>query len=238
MHGSVQGQPAGNRRHFGFVLDRIPEQVGADRPFPMRRRKPLRQPGEFAWLLERWIDQHHAAPGDRARGFGLGVALDETPHAIPIGTSEVERVGADVNLFAYGSMVPVATEAAATLAMRGVDCGVINARFAKPLDMNVIQHALQNAPRFMTLEEHLVSGGLGSAVLEALEQRQIDATGVRVHAIPDQFIDHGPQAYQRAKFHLDAAGVVEAVLAAYPDLAHAKEQAAPRAPAQPEAVRW
>ena len=173
------------------------------------------------------------------RGFGIGVPLDETLHAIPIGKGEVERSGTDVNLFAYGSMVPVAIEAASVLATQGVDCGVINARFVKPLDVDLLEHALRIAPRLMTLEEHLVNGGFGSAVLETLEQRRIDATGVRVHAIPDQFIEHGPQAYQRAKFHLDVAGVVEAVLAAYPDLAHAKEQPVLHAQAQQkEAVRW
>lgn len=171
------------------------------------------------------------------RGFGLGVALDQKFQTIAIGKGEIVRKGRDVNLFAYGSMVPVAMEAAAALAARGVDCGVINARFAKPLDIGIIEETLHGTPRLMTLEEHLAGGGLGSAVLEGLHERGADTAGVRVHAIPDRFIEHGPQAHQRAKFGLDAAGVVDAVLAAYPDLEHDETPRALR-PVQKETVSW
>jgi 1-deoxy-D-xylulose-5-phosphate synthase len=173
------------------------------------------------------------------RGFGIGVALDATLQPIPIGKSEIIRKGTDLNLFAYGSMVPPAIEAATALAARGIDCGVINARFAKPLDLEAIELALRFAPRLLTLEEHLVSGGLGSAVLEALKHRQIDSAGVRVHAIPDQFIEHGPQAHQRSKFRLDAAGIVDVAMELYPDLAQSRERSRlRRAAAQKETVTW
>jgi len=174
------------------------------------------------------------------RGFGVGVPLDATPHEIPIGKGEFLRRGGDVTLLAYGSMVPVAMEAAETLASRGVNCGVINARFAKPLDLSIIEQALKAAPRLITLEEHLVTGGFGSATLELAEQKGLDREAIRVHAIPDQFIDHGPQAYQRAKFHLDAPGVVDTVLELVPELT--QESAQPRVRrrvvSQKETVTW
>jgi 1-deoxy-D-xylulose-5-phosphate synthase len=152
------------------------------------------------------------------RGFGIGTPLDPVLQTIPAGKGEILRSGHDVVLFAYGSMVPPAMEAAAALAAHGVDCGVINARFVKPLDLDLLREALRLAPRVLTLEEHLISGGFGSAVLEAIEEHRLEGT-VRVHAIPDHFIDHGPQAYQRSKFRLDAAGIVDTVLELYPDLA-------------------
>ena len=157
-----------------------------------------------------------------------------------IGKGEFLRRGSDVTLLAYGSMVPVAMEAAEALASRNIDCGVINARFAKPLDLALIEQALQTAPKLITLEEHLVSGGFGSAILELAEQKGLDREAIRVHAIPDQFIDHGPQVYQRAKFHLDAPGVVDTVLGLIPELA--EESAQPRVRrrvvAQKETVTW
>ncbi len=171
------------------------------------------------------------------RGFGAGVPLDAALQQIPVGRGEVLRAGIDVTLFAYGSMVPPALEAAELLAAHGVDCGVINARFAKPLDTELIEQALELAPRLVTLEEHLAAGGLGSAVLEALEARGSDATGVRVHAIPDVFIEHAPQPQQRAKFRLDAAGIVEHVFELYPDLSQSAPLPAGRE-LEKETVTW
>jgi len=173
------------------------------------------------------------------RGFGIGVPLDKELQTLPIGKSEILRRGKDLNFFAYGSMVMPAIEAAATLTARGIECGVINARFAKPLDVELIEQTLAISPRLVTLEEHLVSGGLGSAVLEMAERRRLDASAIRVHAIPDQFIDHGPQAYQRAKFHLDAAGIADVVLEMYPEFERATSRTRPRAvAAQKETVTW
>jgi 1-deoxy-D-xylulose-5-phosphate synthase len=153
------------------------------------------------------------------RGAGIGTPLDETLSALPIGKGEIRSEGKDLFLIAYGSMVPVAEEAAAQLRERGVDCGVANARFAKPLDLDLLRRARESAPRILTLEEHLEMGGFGSAVLEAFHREGWDAQGLRVHGIPDQFVEHSPAPIQRANFKLDSAGVVETVFALYPDLA-------------------
>jgi 1-deoxy-D-xylulose-5-phosphate synthase len=177
------------------------------------------------------------------RGFGIGARLDPTLQTIPIGKGEILRKGKDIFLFAYGSTVPASMEAAAALAQAGIDCGVINARFAKPLDVDLIEQAQHLAPRLLTVEEHLISGGLGSAVLELVEQRQLGSADIRVHAIPDQFIEHGPQAYQRSRFRLDSAGIVDAVLELYPDLGRSQSRerrdGVRRRPAAPkETVTW
>lgn len=154
------------------------------------------------------------------RGTGLGVPLDQELQMLPIGRGEVLRPGRDLVLLAYGSMVGPAMEAAEKLSRQGVDCGVVNARFAKPLDRDLLVEVLRMSSRILTVEEHLATGGFGSAVLEAVEAIGVDRSGVRVHAIPDQFIEHAPQAVQRAGFGLDANGVVAAALKAFPDLPH------------------
>jgi 1-deoxy-D-xylulose-5-phosphate synthase len=152
------------------------------------------------------------------RGMGIGIDLDPEPIALPIGRGEVLRGGGDVVLFAYGSMVPVAMDAAAILKDLGVDCGVVNARFAKPLDTDLLAHVLQMTPRVLTIEEHLVTGGFGAAVLEAVHATGGDASRVRVHAIPDRFVEQAPQAQQRASCGLDADGIIDAVLRHFHDL--------------------
>jgi len=163
------------------------------------------------------------------RGLGLGVPLDETLHTIPAGRGEILREGKDVCFMAYGSMVPVAAEAATLLRARGIEAGVIHARFAKPLDAELLERASRMAPRVLTVEEHLAAGGFGSAVLESFHERGLDPSGVRIHAIPDQFVEHSPQALQRRNFRLDPEGLVARVLELWPELgaqAHTKESAA------------
>ena len=152
------------------------------------------------------------------RGLGQGVELDPDLKRIPIGKGEVLREGKDLCLLAYGSMVPVALAAAETLRERGIDCGVANARFAKPLDAELLARVSGMAPRVLTLEEHLLTGGFGSGVLEAFHAAGLPAEKLRIHAIPDQFVEHSPQAMQRANLKLDAPGIVEKALELFPEL--------------------
>jgi len=154
------------------------------------------------------------------RGLGPGVDLDAELKPVPLGRGELLKAGKAVVLLAYGSMVPVALQAAERLRQQGVDCGVANARFVKPLDRELLGEISRMAPRILTLEEHLVQGGFGSAVLEAFHEEGLDASGLKVHGIPDLFVEHGPQAFQRARFRLDVPGVVETVFALYPELGH------------------
>lgn len=153
------------------------------------------------------------------RGLGVGVELDSEPRQIPLGRGEIAKPGKDIVLLAYGSMVPVAMEAASVLSARGIDCGVANARFAKPLDLELLASIVAMSPRILTLEEHLITGGFGSAVLEAFQAEGWNTEGLRIHAIPDVFVEHSPQMLQRASFKLDAPGVAEKALELYPELA-------------------
>ena len=139
-------------------------------------------------------------------------------------------------------MVAAANEAAEKLSARGIDAGVVNAMFAKPLDRELLRQSARRSRRLLTIEEHLGMGGFGSAVLEALHEEGLDGVKARVHAIPDQFVEHGPAAYQRSSLGLDADGVVEKVFAAFPDLAE-KAGAEPDSGSRDriqsaEGVRW
>jgi 1-deoxy-D-xylulose-5-phosphate synthase len=173
------------------------------------------------------------------RGAGLGVPLDPVLRAIAPGRGEILSTGKDLNLLAYGSMVDVAGRAAAHLRVRGIDCGVANARWVKPLDLDLVRTLLGASPRLLTLEEHLLMGGFGSAVLEAIHAAGLPSGGVFSHAIPDEFVEHAPQALQRRGYGLDPEGVLARVAALYPDLAGPGTLPAVEGPdIVPEGVRW
>ncbi len=161
------------------------------------------------------------------RGVALGVELDETLKTVPIGKGEVLREGRDLMLLAYGSMVSIALAAADEFSRRGISCGVANARFAKPLDLELLARLASSCPRILTLEEHLAIGGFGSGVVEAFHEAGLPTEGLKIHAIGDHFIDHSPQAQQRHNLKLDVEGVVETVYLKFPDLARSFPTAAP-----------
>jgi 1-deoxy-D-xylulose-5-phosphate synthase len=161
------------------------------------------------------------------RGVALGVELDETLKTVPIGKGEILREGRDLMLLAYGSMVSVALAAADEFSRRGISCGVANARFAKPLDMELLTRLASSCPRILTLEEHLAIGGFGAGVVEAFHEAGLPTEGLKIHAIGDHFIDHSPQAQQRHNLKLDVEGVVETVYVKFPDLARSFPTAAP-----------
>src|SRR4030095_1638186 len=105
------------------------------------------------------------------------------------------------------------TPAAHELGRRAFSVGAATARFAKPLDMEMLGKIAASSPRILTLEEHLAAGGFGAGVLEALHASGLPTAGVKVHAIADQFIEHSPQLQQRHNLKLDVEGVVETILA-------------------------
>ena len=177
------------------------------------------------------------------RGMGLGVPLDETARQIPIGKGEILSSGKDLNLLAYGSMVPVARKVAEALWSQGIDGGVAHARFAKPVDLELVRTLLAASPRLLTLEEHLLMGGFGSAVLEAVHAAGLPADGIRAHGVPDTFVEHSPQSLQRAAYRLDVPGVLERILELYPELRRGEKKVAPPAAsdgreAHREAIHW
>ena len=147
-----------------------------------------------------------------ARGAALGAALDPELRQLPVGRGAVLREGRDVTLFALGKPGAAALQAAETLAEQGIECGVVNALFVKPLDVGLLLDAARNSGRIVTVEENVLAGGFGSAVLEALSDAGIEGVTVRRIGMPDSFVEHGTAADQRRQLQLDAKGIVDRVL--------------------------
>ena len=125
------------------------------------------------------------------RGAGIGVPMQNESQALPIGKGEVLREGEDLLIVAIGNRVYPAVEAANVLADFGISVAVVNARFVKPLDEELIVPLAERIGRIITIEDGVLMGGFGSAVLEALAHRGIQGVQVRRLGIPDQFIEHG-----------------------------------------------
>ena len=146
------------------------------------------------------------------RGSGVGVSIAEEPHVLPIGRGEVIRDGRDVTIVAYGTMTLTAERAADALAETGLSAGVVNARFAKPLDEELILKVARKTGALVTLEEGAAIGGFGSAVLELLAREGLHIP-VRVIGIPDRFFDHASQTSLRRQAGLALEDVVAAAQA-------------------------
>ena len=126
------------------------------------------------------------------RGSGVGVELSDSLEALPIGKAEVLREGSDVCLWAIGTMVESAEKLAEMLAEQGIKAGVVNIRFAKPIDKELLLAHAEKYKKIVTLEEGCLKGGVGSAVLEALNDALLLGTcKVLNFGIPDEFILHG-----------------------------------------------
>jgi len=167
------------------------------------------------------------APGDEAElrealRFGLTLdgpcairyPRDTVPPPIPdcprfeIGKSRRLREGEDATILAYGVTVNAAIVAADMLAESGVQVGVVNARFAKPIDRDMVREAIAGSAPVFTVEEHSVAGGFGSAVLEAAQEMGLDASRlIRLGMPTDRFIEHGSRSGQLAECGLDATGI-------------------------------
>ncbi len=128
-----------------------------------------------------------------------------------LGKAEVLKKGKDGALLAYGTMVYTAYEAAIELANEGINLTVVNARFAKPLDEELIRHLIKEQPFLITLEEHSLSGGFGSAVLELYTNKGWRNCKIICLGIPDKFIPHGPRDTLLAQCGLNIAHIVKTV---------------------------
>ena len=144
------------------------------------------------------------------RGTGPGVAVKDKPVALEIGRAEVLQDGSEVAIFALGAMVAEAERLERLLASEGYSVALINARFAKPVDAECIGRYGQRCGLLITMEDHVLAGGFGSAVLETLNAQQIDVPVVRV-GWPDEFIEHGKVESLRAKHGLTAEAALARV---------------------------
>jgi 1-deoxy-D-xylulose-5-phosphate synthase len=138
------------------------------------------------------------------------VTRAKTP--IELGRAEVFEWGTDGALIAYGTLFTEAVQAAARLRdEKGLDLTVINARFVKPLDKDLILRAIRELPWVITLEEGTLEGGFGSAVLEAANAARLDTRHLVRLGIPDRFIEHAERAELLADLGLDASGIMRTV---------------------------
>jgi 1-deoxy-D-xylulose-5-phosphate synthase len=193
---------------------------------------------ELRSLLRTALAQDHpfALHYPRDAGFGLE---PRTPTVLPIGRGEALREGRDILLVGFGPIVARAVEAADLLAADGWSVGVVNARFAKPLDVKLILRQARGKRLVITLEESVETGGFGSGVLDAIEiARRADHAmrdvPVRIVGIPGgRFVDHGSVADLRRVLRLDAPGIADQVREALEELGLRPE--APRS-AQPVAT--
>ncbi|MGP8079562.1 MAG: 1-deoxy-D-xylulose-5-phosphate synthase [Dehalococcoidales bacterium] len=150
------------------------------------------------------------------RSQGLGVQMDTVFKELPIGKGEILRQGNDVAILAIGSMVSPALEAAQDLALQGVEATVVNARFTKPVDAELIIELATRIKHIITVEENTLSGGFGNYVNDAVRQADLSDVIIRNVGLPDIFIEHGGQDFLRSKYGLDAPGIINKVFEIIP----------------------
>jgi 1-deoxy-D-xylulose-5-phosphate synthase len=158
---------------------------------------------------------HHQGPTAvrYPRGKGLGVPHDSPFQNLEWGRAQLRREGQDVLLVGIGVGVFQAEEAARRLAQKGVSAAVVNARFVKPLDGEMICDLAAGCKKLVTVEENVAMGGFGAAVLEALSQKGLTGVKTKIIGVKDIFMEHGSQAKLRAKYEVDADAVEKAALA-------------------------
>jgi 1-deoxy-D-xylulose-5-phosphate synthase len=144
------------------------------------------------------------------RGVGPGTPVKDVPMAIPIGKAELLQHSDNdrVAIFALGAMVPMAEEIALKLGAQGVSAAVVNARFVKPIDEEMLEFFARSVDVVLTVEDHVLHGGFGSAVLEALSDLGIATPVVRI-GWPDRFVEHGKVDALRAKYGLTVEAAME-----------------------------
>lgn len=145
------------------------------------------------------------------RGAGFGVKMDDAPQALEIGKGGWLKKGKDVNILAIGNRVHPALKAAQALAEKGVDCGVANMRFVRPLDTGLIDEALALSPRLVTTEDNMLAGGFGSAVAEYLTDKQADFKLLRL-GIGDEFVEHGKVSQLYDQLGMSAGQMTDHIL--------------------------
>jgi len=210
--------------HVVFALDRG-GLVGADGPthhgvfdYSYMRSMPNmvimapKDENELQHMLKTAVDYPGPISLRYPRGEGWGVALDREMKSLDIGKAELLRDGADVVIAAVGQPVMPALRAAQDLAPLGINAAVVNARFVKPLDKDLFRNLLTRVPRLITVEDHVVAGGFGSAVVEMLADEGLAGVEVKRLGVPDRFIPHGTQDELRKICGFDKDAIAQAAL--------------------------
>ncbi|MDQ7095802.1 1-deoxy-D-xylulose-5-phosphate synthase [Desulfosporosinus sp. PR] len=143
------------------------------------------------------------------RSVGQGVALEEPLRKLPLGKAEVLREGKDVTLIGIGPMVHLCLSAAQELRHRGIDAAVINLRFIAPLDRELLVHYARLTKRFVTIEDHVLKGGMGSAILELLEEEGLEGISIERLGYSD-FVEQGSIPQLHLTQGLSVKGIIQA----------------------------
>ncbi len=162
---------------------------------------------EFQHMIKTAIECPVPAAFRYPRGKGVGVKREVSLQSIDIGKGEILREGQDILIIAIGSTVYPSLRAAERLADLGIQAAVINSRFLKPLDGNLLCDWAKRTGRVLTVEENVLQGGFGSAVLELFQERNLFSVQVKRLGIPDIFVEHGPQNLLREKYEIDESGI-------------------------------
>ena len=144
------------------------------------------------------------------RGRAIGVSLEPNLKTLPIGEAEILMEGEDILVLAIGYMVQPAIEAAKRLQEEGFYPILVNARFVKPLDQALLERLAPKVKAIITVEENVIAGGFGSAVMERLQSLGINIPVIPI-GLPDQFLPHGAQAFLRQRYGLDVQGIYEKI---------------------------
>ncbi len=151
------------------------------------------------------------------RGAGEGIAVSDEPSIIPMGMPEVLSPGADLAIIAVGRAVGVGKETADSLAAKGIDVELVNARFIKPIDIEFINKLGSRFKRIVTIEDNVVSGGFGSALMELLAERRYPADVLCI-GIPDEFVEQGRVDILWELLNMEAESIVERIYSRWTDL--------------------
>ncbi len=162
---------------------------------------------ELQHMVKSCVSYDRPAAVRYPRGSSLGVEMDPMPQALPLGKGELLREGTDIALVAIGVTVHQAVAAAERLQQEGISAAVINARFVKPLDGELIASVAREVKCLLTVEESTAMGGFGSAVLELLSEQGILGVRTKCLGLPDWYIEQGPQDLLREKYGLTADGI-------------------------------
>ncbi len=170
---------------------------------------------ELASMLETMNEYNEGPSAIRyPRGCGSGVTMPKHPEPLPIGKAEVLCEGKDIALFALGNQCAVAERIRSLLAEQHIDVAVINARFVCPLDSDCLRHYAETSTLLCTLEDHVIAGGFGSAVLEELNRLRI-CVPTEVIGWPNEFIEHGSDTLLREKHGLTPEAIAERIASRY-----------------------
>jgi 1-deoxy-D-xylulose-5-phosphate synthase len=166
---------------------------------------------ELQHMLKTAIDHPGPAAVRYPRGRGVGIWLSKDLKNLEIGQAELLKDGRDAAIIALGHMVHPSLKAAEQLELEGIDVAVVNGRFVKPLDKELILELALKIGTLITIEENTLHGGFGSAVLELLEDQGLFQVRVKRIGLPDIFIEHGSQSELRSKYGLSIEGIVDTV---------------------------